>query len=252
VIDFRGCTCKTNDDASKRTLGLREDLRIMKALIIEDDVTVAEHVQQGLIAADHETTVVSDGTKGLEAARQSQWDIIILDIMLPGEDGLSVLRTLRDEENQTPVLLLSAKSQVEDKVQGLRSGANDYLTKPFAVEELLARVEGLAGRVQDTTTSLKVGDLTLDLLNRKVTRGETEIDLQSKEFQLLECLMRNRGKVVTRSMLLEHVWNYHFDPQTNVIDVHISRLRQKVDKTFNVPLIETVRGTGYRIAENQT
>ena len=154
MIDFRGCTCKTNDDASKRTLGLREDLRIMKALIIEDDVTVAEHVQQGLIAADHETTVVSDGTKGLESARQSQWDIIILDIMLPGEDGLSVLRTLRDEENQTPVLLLSAKSQVEDKVQGLRSGANDYLTKPFAVEELLARVEGLAGRVQDTTTGI--------------------------------------------------------------------------------------------------
>ncbi|WP_218355318.1 response regulator transcription factor [Alteromonas lipotrueiana] len=223
----------------------------MKALIIEDDVTVAEHVQQGLDAAGHDTTVVSDGTRGLETARQSQWDIIILDIMLPGEDGMSVLRSLREDDNQTPVLLLSAKSQVEDKVQGLRTGANDYLTKPFAVEELLARVEGLAGRVQDTTTALKVGDLTLDLLNRKVTRGDTEIDLQSKEFQLLECLMRNRGKVVTRSMLLEHVWNYHFDPQTNVIDVHISRLRQKVDKTFNVPLIETVRGTGYRIAENQ-
>lgn len=221
----------------------------MKALIVEDDVTVAEHVHSGLSSAGHECKVSSDGTRGLAMALEEPFDIVILDIMLPGQDGMSVLRSMRDADVNTPVLLLSAKSQVEDKVQGLRSGANDYLTKPFAIEELLARVEGLAGRQQDSATALKVGDLTLDLLNRKVTRGDIEIDLQSKEFQLLECLMRNRGKVVTRSMLLEHVWNYHFDPQTNVIDVHISRLRQKVDKTFNVPLIETVRGTGYRIAE---
>jgi len=250
VIGLHALTCSTYDEVPKRNVGPREDLLIMKALIIEDDKTVAEHVHNSLTEAGHECTMVTDGATGLDTARSGQFDIIVLDIMLPGADGIAVLKTLREEENQTPVLLLSAKSQVEDKVQGLRSGANDYLTKPFAVEELLARIEGLAGRVQDTTTALKVGDLTLDLLNRKVTRGDTEIELQAKEFQLLECLMRNRGKVVTRSMLLEHVWNYHFDPQTNVIDVHISRLRQKVDKTFNVPLIETVRGTGYRIAEN--
>lgn len=229
---------------------MTEESRIMKALIIEDDNTVAEHVKKGLTSAGHECTTKDNGNDGLQAARSDDFDIIILDIMLPGQDGISVLKSLREENISTPVLLLSAKSQVEDKVQGLRTGANDYLTKPFAVEELLARVEGMVGRQADTTTSLKVGDLTLDLLNRKVTRGDTEIDLQAKEFQLLECLMRNRGKVVTRSMLLEHVWNYHFDPQTNVIDVHISRLRQKIDKTFHVPLIETVRGTGYRIAEH--
>jgi two-component system OmpR family response regulator len=171
--------------------------------------------------------------------------------MLPLLDGFTILERLRKDNVLTPVLLLSAKSQVEDKVRGLRSGANDYLTKPFAFEELLARVEGLAGRERESgdKTLIKVGDLTLDLVNRKVQRGDTEIDLQSKEFQLLECLLRHQGKVVTRSMLLEQVWNYHFDPQTNVIDVHISRLRQKVDKAFNVPLIETVRGTGYRIAD---
>ncbi len=230
--------------------GHTEEWRIMKALIIEDDSTVAGHVKKGLESAGHTCTAVENGSDGLMTARNDTFDIIILDIMLPGTDGISILKSLREQEDTTPVLLLSAKSQVEDKVQGLRSGANDYLTKPFAIEELLARVEGLVGRQTDTTTALKVGDLTLDLLNRKVTRGDTEIELQSKEFQLLECLMRNRGKVVTRSMLLEHVWNYHFDPQTNVIDVHISRLRQKVDKTFNVPLIETVRGTGYRISEN--
>jgi len=233
VIGLHALTCSTYDEVPKRNVGPREDLLIMKALIIEDDKTVAEHVHNSLTEAGHECTMVTDGATGLDTARSGQFDIIVLDIMLPGADGIAVLKTLREEENQTPVLLLSAKSQVEDKVQGLRSGANDYLTKPFAVEELLARIEGLAGRVQDTTTALKVGDLTLDLLNRKVTRGDTEIELQAKEFQLLE-----------------HVWNYHFDPQTNVIDVHISRLRQKVDKTFNVPLIETVRGTGYRIAEN--
>ena len=199
----------------------------------------------------HECITVGDGTSGYREASQSELDAVILDVMLPELDGFSVLEKLREEGNTTPVLLLSAKSQVEDKVRGLRTGANDYLTKPFAFEELLARVEGLAGRNKESEdkTLIKVGDLTLDLVNRKVLRGDQEIDLQSKEFQLLECLLRHKGKVVTRSMLLEQVWNYHFDPQTNVIDVHISRLRQKVDKAFNVPLIETVRGTGYRIAD---
>lgn len=224
----------------------------MKTLVIEDDVTVAENIEQGMRAAGHLCEICHDGEQGLYKAMAREHDLIVLDIMLPSVDGLSILDALRKEEIATPVLLLSAKSNVDDKVKGLRSGANDYLTKPFAFEELLARAEGLAGRKTDAddATQVKVGDLTLDRLNRKVTRGDTEIELQSKEFQLLECLLRHRGKVVTRSMLLEHVWNYHFDPQTNVIDVHISRLRQKVDKTFNVPLIETVRGTGYRIAED--
>lgn len=224
----------------------------MKALVIEDDVTVAENIEQGMRAAGHLCDVCHDGEQGLYKAMAQEHDLIVLDIMLPSIDGLSILDALRKEEIPTPVLLLSAKSNVDDKVKGLRSGANDYLTKPFAFEELLARAEGLAGRKADAddATQVKVGDLILDRLNRKVTRGDTEIELQSKEFQLLECLLRHRGKVVTRSMLLEHVWNYHFDPQTNVIDVHISRLRQKVDKTFNVPLIETVRGTGYRISED--
>ncbi|AYA65395.1 response regulator transcription factor [Alteromonas sp. RKMC-009] len=223
----------------------------MRALIIEDDHTVADHIRNGLESAGHECFHQSDGKSGLNRALDEQFDLVILDIMLPEMDGFTVLDNIRSSSSGLPVLLLSAKSQVDDKVRGLRSGANDYLTKPFAIEELLARAEGLTGRTATSAkeTELSVGDLTLDLLRRKVTRGDTEIDLQAKEFQLLECLLRNRGKVVTRSMLLERVWNYHFDPQTNLIDVHISRLRQKVDKTFNIPLIETVRGTGYRISE---
>ncbi|MBU3021471.1 response regulator transcription factor [Aestuariibacter sp. A3R04] len=223
----------------------------MKALIVEDDLTVAEHIQAGLASAGHQCFHQSDGQSGLNCALDETFDLVILDIMLPALDGFSVLEQLRTAKPALPVLLLSAKSQVDDKVRGLRSGANDYLTKPFAIEELLARAEGMTGRAtpEAKETELSVGDLTLDLLRRKVTRGDSEINLQAKEFQLLECLLRNRGKVVTRSMLLERVWNYHFDPQTNLIDVHISRLRQKVDKTFNIPLIETVRGTGYRISE---
>lgn len=225
----------------------------MNVLLIEDDLTVAQNIRQGLTAAGHSCDMHNDGKAGLQAATESVYDLVILDIMLPSIDGLSILEAMRNDNVTTPVLLLSAKSDVDDKVRGLRSGANDYLTKPFAFEELLARAEGLAGRKADgdDATHIRVGELVLDRLNRKVRRGDIEIELQSKEFQLLECLLRHRGKVVTRSMLLEHVWNYHFDPQTNVIDVHISRLRQKVDKTFNVPLIETVRGTGYRISGDE-
>ena len=206
----------------------------MNVLLVEDDPKVAAHIEKGFIGEGHSCVAARDGEKGLAEALSDDVDVIVLDVMLPLLDGFTILERLR-----------------KDKVRGLRSGANDYLTKPFAFEELLARVEGLAGRERESgdKTLIKVGDLTLDLVNRKVQRGDTEIDLQSKEFQLLECLLRHQGKVVTRSMLLEQVWNYHFDPQTNVIDVHISRLRQKVDKAFNVPLIETVRGTGYRIAD---
>ncbi|RDV29009.1 DNA-binding response regulator [Alteromonas aestuariivivens] len=223
----------------------------MKALIIEDDREVAAYVANGLEHAGHHCEQCHNGTEGLNRALSASVDVIILDIMLPDATGMEILTAIRNSGLQTPVLILSAKSQVDDKVLGLRAGANDYLTKPFAFEELLARVEGLAGRQSDAEqpTRISVGDLVLDRLTRKVTRGNTEIELQGKEFQLLECLLKHRGKVVTRSMLLESVWNYHFDPQTNVIDVHISRLRQKVDKAFHVPLIETVRGTGYRIVE---
>lgn len=223
----------------------------MKVLLIEDDPKVAAHIEKGLVQEGHACMSANDGATGLELALSHTLDVIILDIMLPMLDGFTVLERIRDSRNTTPVLLLSAKNEVDDKVKGLRTGANDYLTKPFAFEELLARVEGLGGRPLESEdkTLIKVGDLTLDLVNRSVMRGDTEIDLQSKEFQLLECLLRHKGKVVTRSMLLEQVWNYHFDPQTNVIDVHISRLRQKVDKAFNIPVIETVRGTGYRISD---
>ncbi len=223
----------------------------MNVLLIEDDPNVAAHIVSGLGKEGHVCSLAQDGEEGITQGLTSNADVIILDIMLPKVDGLSVLDTLRSKQVFTPVIFLSAKSQVEDKVIGLRRGANDYLTKPFAFEELLARIEVLAGSkaANSRGTAMSVGDVTLDLVNRKVLHGDVEIELQSKEFQLLECLMRNRGKVVTRSMLLEQVWNYHFDPQTNVIDVHISRLRQKIDKAFNIPLIETVRGTGYRITE---
>lgn len=224
---------------------------MIKVLLVEDDPKVAAHIKSGFTAQGHDCTCVADGAQGLAMGTADKMDVIVLDVMLPQMDGLTVLEQLRANNIFTPVLLLSAKSQVEDKVKGLRKGANDYLTKPFAFEELLARVEGLANRESESQDSvqIKIGDLTLDLVNRKVVGQEQAIDLQSKEFQLLECLLRNRGNVVTRSMLLEQVWNYHFDPQTNVIDVHISRLRQKLESAFNLPLIETVRGTGYRIKD---
>lgn len=224
---------------------------MIKVLLVEDDPKVADHIKNGFHAEGHDCICVIDGAQGLAAGRDNTVDVIVLDVMLPKIDGLTVLEQLRAHSISTPVLLLSAKSQVEDKVKGLRKGANDYLTKPFAFEELLARVEGLATRESDghDSTHITLGDLTLDLVNRKVLGGDHTIDLQSKEFQLLECLLRNRGKVVTRSMLLEQVWNYHFDPQTNVIDVHISRLRQKLESAFNRPLIQTVRGTGYRFKD---
>ena len=172
---------------------------------------------------------------------------MVVDRMLPGMDGLTVVETIRAAENQTPVLILSALGDVDDKVQGLKAGGDDYLVKPFAFPELLARIEALARRasIQDETTSLKVDGLTMDLLTRRVFREGREIDLKPREFQLLEYMMRNEGQVVTRAMLLEAVWDYHFDPQTNVIDVHISRLRQKIDKDFDTTLIHTVRGVGY-------
>ena len=222
----------------------------MKILLIEDEPTVALFIQKGLIESGHSVEHLDNGKSGLNKALTGQYDVIILDRMLPQMDGIDVLNHYRSEGITTPTLILSAKNKVEDKVKGLRAGADDYLTKPFAYEELLARVEILASRnVPTSNTNITLGELDLDLINRTVTRSGQVIDLQSKEFKLLEYLMHNPGKIVTRTMLLEKVWEYNFDPQTNVIDVHISRLRNKIDKGFTYPMIETIRGAGYMISK---
>jgi len=221
----------------------------MKILVVEDDCEAANWLEKGLVEEGHVVDLAGNGTDGLELAREQLHDVIIMDRMLPGMDGLEVVKTLRKEAIATPVLILSALAEVDDKVLGLRAGGDDYLAKPYAFTELLARVETLRRR-QDAaphTTKLKVADLEIDLLARTATRAGEDILLQPREFKLLEFLMRNAGSVVTRTMLLENVWNYHFDPQTNVIDVHISRLRAKVDKEFGEPLLHTVRGAGYSI-----
>lgn len=221
----------------------------MNILLVEDEPTVALFIQKGLSEHGHTVKHADNGKDGLEFAVSAQYDVIILDRMLPQMDGIDVLVNFRKQGINTPTLILSAKNKVDDKVKGLRAGADDYLTKPFAFEELLARVEILSSRnISKDNTSLTLGELALDLINRKVTREGQVIDLQSKEFKLLEYLMHNPGKIVTRTMLLEKVWEYNFDPQTNVIDVHISRLRNKIDKGFPYPMIETIRGAGYMIS----
>ncbi len=225
----------------------------MRILVVEDDATMAQHIVRGLSKAGHRVDHVSDGRDMLRAAADDALDMLVVDRMLPGMDGLSAIQAVRAAGNQTPVLILSALGEVDDRVHGLKAGGDDYLVKPFAFSELIARIEALARRVasRNITTSLKVDGLTMDLLSRKVIRDGVEIDLKPREFQLLENLMRNAGHVVTRAMLLEAVWHYHFDPQTNVIDVHISRLRQKLDKDFDEPLIHTVRGIGYVLGESE-
>lgn len=221
----------------------------MKVLIVEDDQVAANYIRKGLMETGHVVDLAFDGDSGLEMACTADYDALILDRMLPKRDGLEILEHLRKMQNHTPVLILSALGEVDHRVEGLRAGGDDYLAKPYAFSELLARVEAL-GRRQDTsgtTTQLQVADLEMDLLARTVRRNNQNILLQPREFHLLECLMRHSGRVVTRTMLLEKVWDYHFDPQTNVIDVHISRLRSKIDKDFDVPLLHTVRGAGYRL-----
>jgi two-component system OmpR family response regulator len=219
----------------------------MRILIIEDDAEAGEYLCKGLRESGHGAELVQDGRDGLLQAATGEWDVLIVDRMLPGLDGLSLVRHLRATNHSTPVLFLSALGEVDDRVKGLRAGGDDYLVKPYAFSELLARVENLARRqtTAPVATRLRVADLELDLLTRKVTRAGKVIDLQPREFQLLETLLRHPGRVMTRTMLLETVWEYHFDPQTNVIDVHISRLRQKIDRGFEPPLIHTVRGAGY-------
>ena len=219
----------------------------MKLLVVEDDRETAAYLQKGLGESGYSVDRAGDGRQGLFMASSGGYQAIVLDRMLPQLDGLSMLSALRAAEIRTPALILSALGSVDDRVKGLRAGGDDYLVKPFAFSELLARLEALLRRGAATaaTTALRVADLELDLLTRTVKRGGKTIELLPREFRLLEYLMRNAGHVVTRTMLLEHVWDYHFDPQTNVIDVHVSRLRQKIDKNFDRPLLNTVRGAGY-------
>jgi len=221
----------------------------MNVLIVEDDAEAAQNMQKGLKEAGIEARLAGDGAQGLDAIKAEAPDVIILDRMMPVMDGVTMLQTLRADGVDVPVLFLSALGELEDRVSGLRAGADDYLVKPYALSELVARVEAL-GRRKDkdsVETVLRVGDLEMNLISRVVKRQTKVIDLQPREFQLLEFLMRHAGQSVTRTMLLEKVWAYHFDPQTNVIDVHISRLRSKLDKDFDRPMLHTVRGEGYQL-----
>ena len=229
--------------------GIRRNLDSMRILVIEDDRDAASWLIKGLTESGHVIDHAANGEDGLAMAQENLHDILIVDRMLPKMDGLSIIRTLRAKGVTTPVLILSALSDVDERVKGLRAGGDDYLAKPYAFSELLARVEGLGRRSsqEPQETKLKVADLEIDLLTRAVTRAGQNIPLQPREFKLLEYLMRNAGHIVTRTMLLENVWDYHFDPQTNVIDVHVSRLRSKIDKGFDEPLLQTVRGAGYMI-----
>lgn len=221
----------------------------MKILVVEDDRTTGTYIAEGLREEGHSVDLIGDGTEGLIQASVGAYDVLIVDRMLPGLDGVSVVKTLRGAKNRTPVLFLTALGGVDDRIEGLNSGGDDYLVKPFAFGELSARVAALGRRPQmsEEPTVLRARDLEMNLLTRKVTRGGVAIDLLPREFALLECLLRRRGRVQTRTMLLEAVWDIHFDPQTNVVETHISRLRSKVDKPFDSDLIQTVRGSGYRI-----
>ena len=223
----------------------------MRILLIEDDREAARYVARGLHEAGHIVDTTDNGADGLALASHEPYDVLVIDRMLPAMDGLSVVEHLRQQEKNVPVLILSALGDLEDRVTGLRAGGDDYLPKPFAFEELLARVEALGRRTHPhvANTQLKVSDLEMDVLARQVRRAGKVISLQPREFRLLEYLMRHSGQVVTRTMLLENVWDYHFDPQTNVIDVHISRLRSKIDRAFPMPLLHTVRGAGYMLRE---
>ena len=221
--------------------------RGMRLLIVEDDKKLASYIVKGFQEAGFAVDHCTDGEDGLVMATGNDYDAAVVDIMLPSLNGLALVQELRKQRSAVPVLFLSAKATVDDRVKGLQTGGDDYLPKPFAFAELLARVQALVRRGSRATepTTLQVGDLTLDLLSRKVTRGATKIELQAREFSLLEYLMRNAGRVVTKTMILSHVWDYSFDPQTNVVDVLVCRVRNKVDKEFEPKLIRTIRGMGY-------
>ena len=223
----------------------------MNVLLVEDDKRVGDFIVTELIAVGHSCVHEHDGAAGLRAAQNATFDVMVIDRMMPRMDGLALINALREAGNNTPVVILSALGEVGDRVQGLHCGADDYLVKPFDMAELLARLDVLHRRVSaavgEAQTTLVVADLSMDLLRQHVQRQTTTVTLQPREYKLLEYLMRHAGQVVTRAMLLEHVWGYHFDPQTNVIDVHVSRLRQKIDKDFDHALLSTVRGKGYRL-----
>ena len=224
----------------------------MRLLIVEDDAEAAAYLVKAFREAGHVADHAADGLEGYGMAEGGNYDVLVIDRMLPRLDGLSLIRSLREQNDTTPALILSALAQVDDRVKGLRAGGDDYLPKPYAFSELLARVEVLSrrrGAPAAEPTTYRVGDLVLDRLAHRVTREEQEILLQPREFRLLEYLMKHAGQVVTRTMLLENVWDYHFDPQTNVIDVHVSRLRGKIDKGFENPMIHTIRGAGYMVRD---
>lgn len=223
----------------------------MRVLLIEDDPDTSAYIIKGLEEEGNTIDHLADGRDGLERAMAEDYDVLIIDRMLPGQEGLYIVKALRRAGRKAPILFLTALGGVDDRVDGLEAGGDDYLVKPFSFSELLARLNALARRphLKGEETRLKVGDLALDLITRKVTRGETEIDLQPREFRLLEVLMRNKGRVVTRTMLLERVWSFHFDPKTSVVETHISRLRTKIDKPFPTELIHTIRGAGYSLHE---
>lgn len=225
----------------------------MRILLVEDDPDTARHVQRGLAESMHVVDHTDNGNDGLGLALTEHYDVVIVDRMLPGRDGISLIKSLRETNQRLPILILSALGDTDDRVAGLKAGGDDYLAKPFAFSELLARVEALQRRTQQDviTTTLQVGDLTVDLLSREVRRANQLISLQPREYRLLLYLVQHANQVVTRTMLLETVWDYHFDPQTNVIDVHISRLRSKIDRDFDSPLLHTVRGAGYVISEDR-
>jgi two-component system OmpR family response regulator len=224
----------------------------MRVLLIEDDADTAAYVTKGLEEEGHTVDHAADGQTGIAQALDDDYDVAIVDRMLPGLEGLALVKTLRAAGRRVPILFLTALGGVDDRVDGLEAGGDDYLVKPFAFSELLARLNALKRRphLKGEETRLKVADLALDLITRRVFRGSTEIDLQPREFRLLEVLMRNRGRVVTRTMLLERVWSFHFDPKTSVVETHISRLRAKIDKPFATELIHTVRGSGYSLYEH--
>jgi two-component system OmpR family response regulator len=226
----------------------------MKILIVEDNERVARFVTRGLREAGHTVDHADNGRDGMFIAASEHYDVIVMDRMLPGDiDGLAIIEALRKSGNRTPILILSALNDVDERIRGLRGGGDDYLTKPFAFGELLARVDALGRRSVDGGADriLQVGDLRMDLLSRRVTRGSRAITLQPREFKLLEYLMRHANQVVTRTMLLEAVWDYNFDPQTNVVDVHISKLRQKIEYDSERPLVKTVRNAGYMLSEHE-
>jgi len=221
----------------------------MRILLIEDDQRTADYVERGLVEDGHACDVIGDGRGGLSQATREHYDVLVVDRMLPGLDGLALVKALRAAAVRTPVLFLTSVGGVDDRVEGLEAGADDYLVKPFAFSELLARVNALSRRppMQQERSTLRVHDLEMDLIRRRVKRAGREIELQPKEFRLLEVLMRNEGRVITRTMLLERVWGFHFDPKTSVVETHISRLRGKIDRPFGVVLLHTVRSAGYSL-----